>query len=54
MLHDGHVVATGTAEDLRNTTDEVVRQFITGAPDGPIPLRLSIRDYAEDLLRERE
>jgi len=54
MLHDGRIVAWGTAEDLRNTEDEVVRQFITGAPDGPIPLRLSIMDYAEDLLKERE
>jgi hypothetical protein len=27
-----------------------VQQFITGAPDGPIPLRMSQKDSAEDIL----
>jgi phospholipid/cholesterol/gamma-HCH transport system ATP-binding protein len=52
MLHDGRIVAVGTPEEIRDTDDPVVRQFITGAPDGPIPLRLSMRDYAEDLLED--
>ncbi len=50
VLFKGKVVADGTPEEIRNSTDPLVRQFITGSPDGPIPLRQSSRDYLEDLL----
>jgi phospholipid/cholesterol/gamma-HCH transport system ATP-binding protein len=50
MLHNGRVVAEGTPETFRDADDPLVRQFITGAPDGPIPLRRSDKDYLEDLL----
>jgi len=50
MLYQGKVVAQGTADDIRNSTDERVQQFITGAPDGPIPLRMSKTDYVTDLM----
>ena len=36
MLHDGRIRASGTPEEIRNTEDPVVRQFITGSADGPI------------------
>ncbi len=36
MLHRGVVIFEGTPEETRNTTDEVVRQFIEGKADGPI------------------
>ncbi|MBI4604203.1 MAG: ABC transporter ATP-binding protein [Planctomycetes bacterium] len=50
MLYEGRVVAEGPPEAIRATADPLVRQFIHGEPDGPIPLRRSKTDYAEDLL----
>jgi phospholipid/cholesterol/gamma-HCH transport system ATP-binding protein len=50
LLFGGRVAALGTLEEIRNSADPLVRQFINGEPDGPIPLRLSSRDYAEDLI----
>ncbi len=50
VLFRGKVVATGTPQEIKDSTDPVVQQFIHGSPDGPIPLRQSSRDYLEDLL----
>jgi phospholipid/cholesterol/gamma-HCH transport system ATP-binding protein len=50
MLHRGRVVVHGTPEEIKNSPDPLVQQFITGAPDGPIPLRMSQKDYREDIL----
>jgi phospholipid/cholesterol/gamma-HCH transport system ATP-binding protein len=50
MLHRGRIVASGTPEEMRHSPDPLVQQFITGAPDGPIPLRMSHTDYYEDIL----
>jgi len=36
MLHEGRVVAQGTPEEIRNSTNPVVKQFISGSPEGPI------------------
>jgi phospholipid/cholesterol/gamma-HCH transport system ATP-binding protein len=36
MLHEGRVVFTGTAEEARQTSDPLVRQFIDGSSQGPI------------------
>lgn len=50
MLHRGRIVVCDTPERVRQSADPLVQQFITGAPDGPIPLRMSQKDYAEDIL----
>jgi phospholipid/cholesterol/gamma-HCH transport system ATP-binding protein len=50
MLHRGRIVAAGTPDEIRESPDPLVRQFITGAPDGPIPLRMSQKEYQEDIL----
>jgi len=50
VLFRGKVVAEGTPEEIQNSSDPLVQQFIAGSPDGPIPLRQSSRDYLEDLL----
>ncbi len=50
VLFRGKVVVEGTVEQIRQSPDPVVQQFIHGRPDGPIPLRQSSRDYLEDLL----
>jgi phospholipid/cholesterol/gamma-HCH transport system ATP-binding protein len=36
MLHEGHVVFTGTPDEARATRDPLVRQFIEGSSEGPI------------------
>lgn len=50
MLHRGCIVASGTREEIKHSPDPLVQQFITGAPDGPIPLRMSQKDFREDIL----
>ena len=36
MLYKGKIITIGTADDIKNTKDPVVKQFITGAAKGPI------------------
>src|SRR5919109_3003773 len=50
MLHRGRIVAAGTPDDIRHSDNPLVQQFITGSPDGPIPLRMSQKDYQKDIL----
>jgi phospholipid/cholesterol/gamma-HCH transport system ATP-binding protein len=38
MIHDGQIVACGTPESFRTSSDQVVRQFLSGSPDGPISI----------------
>ena len=41
LLSGGKVVAHGAPKDLQNDPSEVVRQFVGGLPDGPVPVSLS-------------
>ncbi len=50
FLDHGKVHHFGPPDDFRDAEDPLVRQFITGAADGPIPLRKSRKDFAEDIL----
>jgi phospholipid/cholesterol/gamma-HCH transport system ATP-binding protein len=36
MLHEGELIAVGTVEEIRNSDDERVRQFVEGRAEGPI------------------
>lgn len=36
MLYNGEIVQSGTPEEIKNSEDPVVRQFITGSLEGPI------------------
>lgn len=36
MLYQGDIIGMGTPEEIRNTTDPVIAQFITGSARGPI------------------
>jgi len=36
MLYEGKIIATGTPEEIKNTDNPVVRQFINGEAKGPI------------------
>jgi phospholipid/cholesterol/gamma-HCH transport system ATP-binding protein len=50
VLFRGRVVAEGAPNEIQQSSDPLVQQFIHGSPDGPIPLRQSSKDYLEDLL----
>lgn len=49
MLFKGKIIASGSPEEIRNSGDERVIQFIQGQPDGPIPFSKSDKDYGEEL-----
>jgi len=51
MLFQGRIIAQGTPDEIRNNPDPVLRQFVNGEADGPIPLRLSKDDYLKRLLQ---
>jgi phospholipid/cholesterol/gamma-HCH transport system ATP-binding protein len=36
MLHNGEIISVGTPEEIKNSPDPVVQQFISGRADGPI------------------
>jgi phospholipid/cholesterol/gamma-HCH transport system ATP-binding protein len=38
LLHNGVIVEIGTPGEIRNSTNPVVKQFITGSQEGPIEL----------------
>jgi phospholipid/cholesterol/gamma-HCH transport system ATP-binding protein len=48
MLGHGSIVAQGTPDEIQNSPNPEVQQFIHGRPDGPIPLNLS-QDEHKDL-----
>jgi phospholipid/cholesterol/gamma-HCH transport system ATP-binding protein len=50
VIADGRVVGHGTPEQVMNTDDARVRQFIRGLPDGPVPFHYPAVNYRDDLL----
>jgi phospholipid/cholesterol/gamma-HCH transport system ATP-binding protein len=45
----GRIVAEGTPDEMRSSRDPLVRQFVYGEPDGPVPFQYPSRDFAQDL-----
>src|ERR1700746_2740722 len=45
MLGHGSIVAQGTPDEIRNSSNPEVQQFIHGQADGPIPLNLSQEEH---------
>jgi len=50
MLDKGKIVAKGTPEEMKNTSNPLIKQFVNGYPDGPIPLRKSYKNYKTELI----
>jgi phospholipid/cholesterol/gamma-HCH transport system ATP-binding protein len=44
----GRIVAQGTPQELMNSSDLEVRQFVRGEPDGPVKFHYPARPIAED------
>ncbi len=40
MLFEGRIVAVGTSDQIKNTSDPLVKQFITGSSEGPIKMKV--------------
>ena len=45
----GQVIAQGTPDEIRQSREPFVRQFVNGAPDGPVPFHYPAPDYAAEL-----
>ena len=45
----GKVVAQGTPNEVRASGDAFVRQFVDGAPDGPVPFHYPASSYRSEL-----
>jgi phospholipid/cholesterol/gamma-HCH transport system ATP-binding protein len=50
LLSEGHVVASGSPEQLRAEALPVVTQFMNGLADGPVPFHYPAPDYRAQLL----
>ncbi|MDY0014222.1 MAG: ABC transporter ATP-binding protein [Rhodocyclaceae bacterium] len=50
FVSEGKIVAEGTPEEIRNSQDPWVHQFVWAQADGPVPLHYPARPYADDLL----
>lgn len=50
LISDGKVAASGSPDELRQTSSKLVRQFMHGMADGPVAFHYAAPDYAEQLL----
>lgn len=50
LMDRGRFVADGTPEEMRNSEDPLVYQFVNGESDGPLSDRRSSEDYTRSLL----
>lgn len=50
MLFQGRIVFRGTPEQLRNSNDTIVRQFLNGDPEGPINAPRQLSELSERLI----
>jgi phospholipid/cholesterol/gamma-HCH transport system ATP-binding protein len=53
LLSGGCIAARGTPDELRRSDLPVVRQFMTGSSDGPVPFHYPAPDYAAQLLADK-
>jgi len=49
FVSEGRIIAQGTPDEVRASTDPFVRQFVDGAADGPVPFHYPAPAYAEEL-----
>lgn len=50
FISEGAIAAQGTPDEIRNSNDAFVQQFVNGQPDGPVPFHYPARDLVTDLL----
>ena len=42
MLYEGQIILVGTPEEIRQSSNAIVRQFVTGSSTGPIPVEVEL------------
>ena len=52
VLAEGKIIGQGTPGELMNSSDAMVRQFLQGLSDGPVPFHYPAPDYRQDLQLE--
>jgi len=50
LISGGKVVASGTPKELAASGSDVVKQFMTGSDDGPVPFHYPASDYRTQLI----
>ncbi len=50
LISNGKVAASGSPDELSNTSSELVKQFMHGMADGPVAFHYAAPNYAEQLL----
>jgi phospholipid/cholesterol/gamma-HCH transport system ATP-binding protein len=48
FVAEGRIVAQGTPDEVRQSKDSFVRQFVDGEPDGPVPFHYPARAVTEE------
>jgi len=54
LISDGKVAASGSPDELREQSSELVRQFMHGMADGPVAFHYEAPGYEEQLLGREE
>lgn len=49
ILAEGTIIAAGETNQIKNHKSTIVKQFIKGLPDGPVPFRYPGISFAQDL-----
>lgn len=52
LLDRGKFIVSGTPDEMKNSKDELVRQFVHGLTEGPLTARRRGHAYVDDLLGE--
>ncbi|MFV1993621.1 MAG: ATP-binding cassette domain-containing protein [Acidiferrobacterales bacterium] len=50
LIGEGRVIAHGSAQEMKNSNSDEVRQFMDGLPDGPVAFHYPANDYRADLM----
>ena len=51
VVGDGQVLGQGTPDELMNSDNPRIRQFMQGEPDGPVPFHYPAQDDVQDLMQ---
>lgn len=54
IIADRRLIARGAPDELAQSSDPLVRQFMDGLPDGPVPFHYPARDLADQLLERSQ
>ena len=52
FVSEGRIIAQGTPDEVRESTDPFVRQFVDGETDGPVPFHYPAPAYREEIFAD--